>query len=359
VFILCSTVLFSVNVLGNRAFGFRISGEPERLVPELDLVLILATVTVCGWLWKRGLLARVAVVALGLYAVTGVKGWVRRSHSYFEADANPQARIEYRMQDWVARNLADTRIFVTGSVRFWFNAWRDHPQVGGGSEQGVLNMSSVYSYYAVASNAPLELGIAWLQAVGAGAVMVHDTTSEEIYHDYEAPERFTASHLRQLYADGKGNRVFEVPRRFPERARVVDAAKVRSNGAAYTAHHPEMLMNYAALIERGPDKRVKLERIDNETVRLEGDLAQGEGVVFQESWDAGWRAYSNGRELRTEKDPAEFILVDPGPGHHRIELRWEPPLENRVGRAVTLVSLPLLLWLLAARSSSSRPGSSS
>ncbi len=59
-------------------------------------------------------------------------------------------------------------------------------------------------------------------------------------------------------------------------------------------------------------------------------------------------------ELRVEKNPAEFILVDSGPGRHSLELRWEPPLENRVGRVLTLLSLPLLLWLLAARRSSSR-----
>ncbi len=353
IFVIGSTALFSLNVIGNRRIGFRISGEPERLVPELDLVIILLIVTVCAWLWKRGLLGRAAVLGLAFYTVILCKGWVRRSHTYYEADPNPQARIEYRMQGWVAKNLGDTRIFVTGSVRFWFNVWRDHPQVGGGSEQGVLNMSSVYSYYATATNAPVEHAIAWLQAVGAGAVMVHDKTSEEIYHDYEQPERITGSKLKQLYSDGKGNWVYEIPRRFPERARVVDAAKVRANGAAYTVDHPEMLTNYVALIENGPDKRVRLKRIDNQTVRVEAEFAAGQGLVVQESWDHGWHAYSGGRELRVEKDPAEFILVDAGPGRHTIELRWEPPLENRVGLALTLISLPLLLWLLASRRSSS------
>ena len=45
-------------------------------------------------------------------------------------------RVEYRVTDWLWKNMPDARAYPTGSVRFWFDAWHDLAQVGGGSEQG-------------------------------------------------------------------------------------------------------------------------------------------------------------------------------------------------------------------------------
>src|SRR5205823_5396466 len=58
-------LFFSLNVLGNNFFNFRISGEPLRLVPELDLVFILGMVTVLGWMWNlRGRVPRAIAAAV-------------------------------------------------------------------------------------------------------------------------------------------------------------------------------------------------------------------------------------------------------------------------------------------------------
>ncbi len=43
------------------------------------------------------------------------------------------------MQDWMARNMPQTRAVTAGAVRFWYNVWHDLPQLGGGSEQGLTN----------------------------------------------------------------------------------------------------------------------------------------------------------------------------------------------------------------------------
>ena len=53
VFVLGSVVFFSLNVLGNYYFNFRITGEPHRLVPELDMMYVIAGVSVLRWLWNR------------------------------------------------------------------------------------------------------------------------------------------------------------------------------------------------------------------------------------------------------------------------------------------------------------------
>ena len=44
IFVAGSLLFFAVEVLGQAWFDFRITGEPKRFVPELDIVLILAAV---------------------------------------------------------------------------------------------------------------------------------------------------------------------------------------------------------------------------------------------------------------------------------------------------------------------------
>ena len=39
------------------------------------------------------------------------------------------------------------------------------------------------------------------------------------------------------------------------------------------------------------------------------------------------------------KDPVGFLLLDPGPGEHDVLLRFETPLENRVGQAISVLAL--------------------
>src|ERR1035438_6896617 len=46
-------LFFAVNVLGNHFLQFRVMGEPGRLIPELDLVIIIGVLTWLEWLWRR------------------------------------------------------------------------------------------------------------------------------------------------------------------------------------------------------------------------------------------------------------------------------------------------------------------
>jgi hypothetical protein len=49
----------------------------------------------------------------------------------------------------------------------------------------------------------------------------------------------------------------------------------------------------------------------------------------------------------TAIDPVGFMLLDPGPGEHDVVLRFETPLENRVGQAISMLAwlaVALLVW---------------
>jgi uncharacterized membrane protein YfhO len=71
-------------------------------------------------------------------------------------------------------------------------------------------------------------------------------------------------------------------------------------------------------------------------------------VLFQETYDSAWRAYENGRRLAIVRDPAMgFMLVDVPPGDHVIQMRFETPLENRIGQALfALAALATLVLLI-------------
>ena len=59
VFVIGSAAFFSLDVLGNYWFDFRVIGEPSRLIPEFDMVFILGAVLLLEWLWRTRHLAQI------------------------------------------------------------------------------------------------------------------------------------------------------------------------------------------------------------------------------------------------------------------------------------------------------------
>jgi len=352
VFVWGSLAFFTVNVLGNHYFGFRVAGEPLRLAPELDLVMILASVEVVRLVWRTRLpfgkpwIPRAVAAVLVLAAFSQSRFYVGHAWEQFVRDPFFDRRIEYRVTEWMAKNMPGSRALATGSVRFWYNAWHDLPQVGGGSEQGLMNGSVMPAQYQTTMGQDPETAILWLQSLGADAVIVHDKNSEEMYHDFEFPKKFDG-YLPPVWDDGKGSRVYRIPRRWPARARVVERSLA---GVVKPAAEPniDMLRAYAAVVENGPDAAVDMRRESTVAMRLRARLEPGQSLLVQETFDPYWRAWLNGRRLPVRKDAMGLMLIDAPPGQHEILLVFETPLENRVGRVLAGASGLAVLGLLGA-----------
>jgi hypothetical protein len=125
VFAAGSFIRIALYVLGHQYIDFRTIGEPHRLCPEFDQFFIILAVTVMAWLWHKGWVPRIAIVALICLSLIPQKGWIRRSWQSFHPAKSYEHRIEYELTRWVHDNLPTSRVFVAGSVRFWFNAWFD------------------------------------------------------------------------------------------------------------------------------------------------------------------------------------------------------------------------------------------
>src|SRR5262249_42448328 len=140
----------------------------------------------------------------------------------------------------------------------------------------------------------------WMQALGGDAIIVHFKNSQELYHDWSKPGKL-AGHLPVLYDNGEGDVIYRVPRRFPDRARVVQAAGLRSLPSVLK--NPEALRPYVAAIESGPDSPARVTREGPDAMRIQAVVKDGESVVVQETWDPAWHAYAGGRPLKVRKDP--------------------------------------------------------
>jgi uncharacterized membrane protein YfhO len=81
--------------------------------------------------------------------------------------------------------------------------------------------------------------------------------------------------------------------------------------------------------------------------RIEGTIRVNQNaiVVFQTPFDAGWRAFSDGRAAPTFKVDGGLLGVALKNGEHRIELRYQPPLLY-AGAAVSILSCAVFFFSL-------------
>jgi hypothetical protein len=248
----------------------------------------------------------------------------------------------------MARHLPGARVFATGSFRLWYNAWQDGAQVGGGSEQGLLNGVVSLAQWQIVRDTQAGRDIAWLQAMGADAVIVPQPGSGEIFHEYAAPGKF-AGHLPVLHDDGQGTIVYRVPRRFPARARVVETRRVGNlEPIPVSESNRPALEAYVAAIESGPDRAVEMRWESPASLRVRARLDPGQSLLVQESFDPSWRAWCEGRPVPVHADVAGFMRVDASPGDREVHLIFQLPAENAIGRALALASLAVAALLVAA-----------
>jgi hypothetical protein len=343
-------LFFAVNVVGNHFLQFRIMGEPGRLIPELDLVIIAGVLTLLEWLWRRRRMAlKVVVVLVVAVAFATTYRFVKHAWTFMPRRPDYQGRVEYRITDWLWKNMPNARVSPSGTVRFWFDAWHDLAELGGGSEQGLLNPLVQPAQAEINAGTDPQFAILWMQALGVDVMYTAGEKSEEPYKDVQNQGRFAGAATPLLYDDGLGNALYRIPRRWAPRVRVVDAALLDAQQTPRNSQDMERLRPYVDAIEHGPDVPATLERPNTDQILVHAKRNAGQSVLVQETWDPAWQAWSGDTRLGLRKDAMGFLLVDAPPGDGEIRLVFAMPLENRVGWALTGLSLAVLLWLCLRR----------
>ncbi len=345
VFLAGALAAFGVSVLGNNYLNFRVAGEPLRLVPELDMVIIFCSAEALRRMWGRGAAWKAAAAAVVLATAWSATTYLRHAHSIYPLHNDYTRRIEYRITEWMSRNMPDARASVHGSVRFWYNAWFDLAQLGGGSEQGMLNTVVDLAQWEITQGEKPEPAIRWMQAMGVDAVVVNDKTSEEIYHDVAHPAKF-AGVLPAVWDSGAGDTIYRVPRRYAGLARVVEARRM---AAIADPRREPGLSAYVDAVENGPEAPTASRWRGTDALDVHARTRAGEAVLVQVSYDPAWRAYAGSARLPVRKDPMGFMLIDAPPGEHDIRMVFELPLENLLGRIFTGLSVAAVAILAVRR----------
>jgi hypothetical protein len=346
IFLWGSVAFMSIYVLGWYFFKFSVTGDPLRLAPELDLAVILLATHLVAFAWRRPMLRSGIVVLLCLTLYPAGK-YLRHAWAVFPRTEDVRTRCEFQTTKWMHDHLPDARAFPCGSIRFWYDTWYNDSQIYGGSNQGMLNQILPVAVWEIVHGEKAEVSVAWLQALAADAVIVADNTSQEWYHEYTHPEKFKGA-LEAIYDDRKGNVIYRIPRRFAETARVVERPAILTLAPPAGIDDLATLNRYVAAVEHGPDSQVAFKRLNFESVDLVASTTSGQAVLFQETFDPAWHAYSEGRPLTIERDRCMgFMLIDVPPGTHSIQVRFETPIENRVGLGLTLVTCAFLVALIA------------
>jgi hypothetical protein len=345
VFLCGALAIFAVNVLGHHYVRFLVFGDPGRLFPELDLLMILFSVELLRRLWAGAIWRKAMAGVLVTAALSTSYLYLRNSRSVFVVDPDPTDQVEYQMQDWIASNMPGSRALTAGSVRFWYDAWHDLPHIGGGSEQGLLNPMVMPAQWEVLFGKGFNLSLWWLQLFGADAVLVNEPQSKEFYHDIHFPEKFKGN-LSVLHDDGAGNIVYKVPRRYASLARVVDRAKLDALPDIPGNGDEPSLTAWVNALENGPEASTETQWLGTDAMRVRAPVQEGQSVVVQVSYDSNWRAYVHGQPAPIRRNKLGLMTVDTPAGTQEFRLEFPTPLSNQVGRLVTLMSLLMVAGLV-------------
>jgi hypothetical protein len=350
VFVAGAALFMSADVLGGYFTAFHVTGDALRFVPELDLALILALIELMRLFRRRSKLPIVAAI-LVILAFVPAAGYLRHAWYPFPVSEPLNQRYEFRVSRWVQDHLPGERVLPSGSVRFWFDAWADNAQPDGGSAQGMLNQILPTAIWQIVHGNQAGPAVLWLQALGTDAVIVPDKSSLEIYHDYSDPRKFRGA-LSALYDDHAGTAIYRVPRIHPGIGRIVSDQALASIGILRAGDDASALTKYVAAIENPAYSAAPVTWAGFDHVRVEATLATGQSILLQESYDPAWKAQENGKSLTIRPDRfMNFMLIEASPGPHDIHLRFETPLENRMGQVLFGIAALVTAGLVFARQS--------
>jgi hypothetical protein len=293
--------------------GFNLLPQGHRWQLEMEMGIIGALALV---LWPAVLRwpARVRIALLAVLAV----GAILQLHNYHRYARNitrevaPQDTIEYRISKWMETNLPGARVFVPGSVSIWLDAFTDVPQLAGCCDPSVPSFSHRLAYYTMysAENAGdryIPAVLLWLEAYGAQAIAVTGPNSGEFFKPYARPDAFRNA-LPELWRDGDAA-IYKVPAAPQSLAHVLDPAAI-VNRQPLNGLDTGGLETYVAALGRA-GSGTKFEWINSHQARVRAELAKGQVVSVQISYDPGWNATISGVAQPTHSDALGLTVIEP------------------------------------------------
>jgi uncharacterized membrane protein YfhO len=136
-----------------------------------------------------------------------------------------------------------------------------------------------------------------------------------------------------------------VPRRWLDRIRVVETAKLNAVKPPRYNDDMKYLQAYVDAVEKGPDAPATLKRAGTDAMTGHAKVGPGQSILVQETYDPAWHAWSGGQPLTVRNDAMDMMVIDAPPGDHDLTIAFLTPLENKIGRVVTLLSIAIIAAL--------------
>jgi hypothetical protein len=189
-----------------------------------------------------------------------------------------------------------------------------------------------------------KLGVAYLEALGANALVASGPQSTEEYKEIQAPERFEA--LLQVLDREHGDTVYGVPQRSASLAHVLRPGEATPLHASHEVAQAEVI-RYAGAIEDDSRPAAGFEWLGPTAARIRTTLRRDDLVSVQVAWFAGWKATANGQARAVSADGLGFILIRPQcEGNCEVTLTWNGPSDLKACAWIAALAVVLTAGLL-------------
>jgi hypothetical protein len=320
---LSGLVVVSFMVAGNYLLPL-----PHRYLLELSAGLALLIAALLSLLPRR---VTFAVIAIGT-----VFSFRFVTHAWkFEPKADdPRAGVAYQVAMWLKDHAGGDRVMASGELDSTLNLWTDVAQVGGpGQDPSNFLIFAAERQIAFGCSEDSErVAELWLRALNAPLLVVHGPSSREYFHWYARPNRFAA--LPVAWDNGAGDKVYRLPDFEDHEAVVVDLANLPPLTSTAGERFLEAYVNWAA-----GKRPLAVHWISSGEAAFDVNLRANEAVLLKMNNDPGWRA----PRATIESDPIGFQLIRLPPGDQHVALRFGASWDVWLGRAITLVTVILLL----------------
>lgn len=326
--------------------------QPERYHLEMEMALV--PLAVFALAIPVGRLPRIPRALVILSFALFCYRQIRPYHHYARDLAKPydvRGTSEYKVADWIDRNMNGRRVFVSGSEYFWFNAFTNTPQLAGGFDQGMTNPMLphvLYQLYSGEGNTREgELGTLWLKAFGVSAVAVSGPRSTEVYKPYHNWRKFEGL-LPVAWHDGD-DIIYRV---LPDSVSLAHVLRPedRITRAPANVLDFDFIRAYVAGLENPALAPAEMRWTNRHHAVITADLRSGQLLLVQVTYHPAWHAHVNGADRRVKKDPIGLMLIDPQcTGRCAVDLDYGYDAERFVTTLISWLALiGSLAWIIIA-----------
>lgn len=286
--------------------------------------------------FKTGIIF-VTLISLLLYLSSRKKLLIPRS--------DIKETVEIKIVNWLEENVSDNqRVFLSGSPVFWLNAFSDKNQIRGGADKAANHPFWDHAAYQIRVGESPDLAFQWLQALGVSWLVVHDSFSKEVYHDFVRPEKFADNNrFLKFFADG-GDYLYQVKAAGIVRS-ISDPVAFLKVGPPSDGADQVALSAYNSFL----GDSLAFDFLNPGHLRIKPQLDK-RAISLAIAFDPGWQARQKEEKIKIQKDALGQLIIFPEYSDQPIELEYAPPIWDSFSGLIGGISAILAMFFLRKKS---------